>query len=87
LGESHGGREEDAKPDVDVKVDVGDEDGDNRYEGGDREGMSTHHGRSTKTAFPQKTGDEKWESALDTKLKPLLETVDVVEYGGRDVQE
>lgn len=85
--EAHGGRDEDVKPEVDSKPDVGDEDGDNRYGGGDREGTSTYHGRSTKTAFPQMTGDEKWESTLDTKLRPLLEPVDVVEYGGRDVQE
>lgn len=43
--------------------------------------------RDSKPKFPQKTNDEKWESNLDTKLKPLLGDVDLVEYGARDMQE
>ncbi|WWC97408.1 hypothetical protein V866_004287 [Kwoniella sp. B9012] len=39
-----------------------------------------------KQFFPQKTQDEKWAEGLDHKLKPLLEDVDVVDYGGRDVE-
>ncbi|WWC85480.1 uncharacterized protein L201_000344 [Kwoniella dendrophila CBS 6074] len=39
-----------------------------------------------KQFFPQKTQDEKWAEGLDTKIKPLLEDVDVAEYGGRDVE-
>lgn len=34
-----------------------------------------------------KSGDEKWEENLESKLKPLLGEVDVVEYGGRDIDE
>jgi len=62
-----------------------DEDTDNRYEGGDRD-VQANQGKS-KTAFPQKTGDERWELSLDHKLEPLLGPVDLVEYGGRDLQE
>ena len=64
-----------------------DEDTDNRYEGGDRDGLQQANQGRTRTAFPQKTGDERWESSLDHKLDPLLGPVDVVEYGGRDLQE
>ena len=37
--------------------------------------------------FPVKTADEKWEEGLDSKLSPLLGEVDVVDYGGRDIDE
>ena len=40
-----------------------------------------------KTPFPLKSQSEKWEETLDWKIKPLLGNVDVVEYGGRDVEE
>ncbi|OCF43077.1 hypothetical protein I317_03046 [Kwoniella heveanensis CBS 569] len=36
--------------------------------------------------FPQKTQEEKWIDGLEVKLRPLLGEVDVVEYGGRDVE-
>jgi hypothetical protein len=64
-----------------------DEDTDNRYEGGDREGLSVNTQKTSKTLFPQLSGGEKWASALDHKLGPFLGEVDIVEYGGRDVQE
>ncbi|WRT63364.1 uncharacterized protein IL334_000269 [Kwoniella shivajii] len=37
-----------------------------------------------KQFFPQKTQDEKWAEGLENKIKPLLEDVDVIDYGGRD---
>ncbi len=37
--------------------------------------------------FPPKSQEEKWAEVLDTKIKPLLGEVDVVEYGGRDIEE
>ena len=41
-----------------------------------------------KKAAPGKTADERWEENLDHKLRSVLEEgVDVVEYGGRDVDE
>ena len=73
--------DEDNKPE-DSK-DGGDEDPDSRYND-DREQRQRE---PSKTRFPQKTGDEKWQANLDYKLKPLLEEVDMVEYGGRDLQE
>lgn len=70
----------------DHKPSVGDdEDADNRYDGGDRDAHA-NQGKS-RTTFPQKTHDERWELSLDHKLEPLLGPVDVVEYGGRDLQE
>jgi hypothetical protein len=51
--------------------------------GGSRTGARKH------VAFPTKTNDEKWESSLDYKLRPVLfpGEVDVAEYGGRDIDE
>jgi hypothetical protein len=51
--------------------------------GGNRGGARKH------VAFPTKTNDEKWESSLDYKLRPVLfpGEVDVAEYGGRDIDE
>nr|XP_019048353.1 hypothetical protein I302_02124 [Kwoniella bestiolae CBS 10118]OCF27283.1 hypothetical protein I302_02124 [Kwoniella bestiolae CBS 10118] len=44
------------------------------------------HGYGKKQFFPQKTQDEKWAEGLDHKLGPLLGEVDLVDYGGRDVE-
>lgn len=68
--------------DEEVKPEAMDEDAEPRFNE-DRDARS----RDTKPKFPQKTGDEKWENNLDTKLKPLLGEVDIVEFGGRDMQE
>jgi hypothetical protein len=34
-----------------------------------------------------KSTDERWEESLDWKLAPLIGEYDVVDYGGRDVEE
>lgn len=68
---------DEAKP----AVEGGDEDSDARHVE-DREFRP-----SAKVKFPQKTGDEKWEGNLDTKIKPLIGEYDLAEYGGRDLQE
>lgn len=60
------------------------------HEDGDGAGGSERRNATRQTkrvGFPTKTGDEKWESALDHKLRPLLGDVDVTEYGGRDLDE
>jgi len=82
-----GSSDEIASEQQDQKPEGLDEDADNRYEGGDRDVQVNQGQGKSKTAFPQKTGDERWELSLDHKLEPLLGPVDVVEYGGRDLQE
>lgn len=67
----------------DLRPEAVDEDAEPRYHD-DREQRQRDQ---TRSKFPQKTGDEKWQANLDYKLKPLLEEVDIVEYGGRDLQE
>lgn len=67
----------------DARPEGADEDADPRYNE-DREHRQRDH---TKSRFPQKTGDEKWQANLDHKIRPLLEEVDCVEYGGKDLQE
>lgn len=84
------------RPDSSVKTDIeqtaaeddtkpvaADEDTDPRYNE-EGEGRPREQSRSK---FPQRTADEKWETNLDYKLKPLLEEVDMIEYGGRDLLE
>lgn len=66
-----------------VKPEVADEDADLRG----REDRDTVQRDAPRPRFPQKTGDEKWEQGLEYKLKPLLEEVDLAEYGGRDLLE
>jgi hypothetical protein len=62
---------------------AGDEDDEDRR---DRdEGLSRPEKERTTTSG--KSGDEKWEENLESKLKPLLGEVDVGEYGGRDIDE
>jgi hypothetical protein len=63
-----------------------DEDAEGRYD--DREGHTQEYSHSTRRQnFPQRSADEKWEANLDARIKPLLGPVDVVEYGGKDLQE
>lgn len=73
---------------------VEDEEGDRRGNNNevDREGGSGGARGSTRKShqaplFPPKTLDEKWEQALDMKLKPIFGEVDVGDYGGRDIDE
>ena len=37
--------------------------------------------------YAVKSSNEKWEEVVDNKLRPLLENVDVTEYGGRDPEK
>jgi hypothetical protein len=61
------------------------DDADNRER--EMEEEKTQQRERPKKLIGQKTADEKWEETLDHKIRPLLEAVDVVEYGGRDVEE
>jgi penicillin-binding protein 1A len=42
-----------------------------------RDRLPTHH----------RTNEEKWGDALDHRIAPLIDEVDVVEYCGRDIEE
>lgn len=80
------GAKNDAGIESDRKGGDRDDDAEGRYDG-DRDGHRQEGQSSKKTLFPQRSIDEKWEANIDARLKPLLGPVDVVEYGGRDLQE
>lgn len=43
--------------------------------------------QSKRFTFPTKSNDERWVENLDLRVRGLLEEVDVIEYGGRDIED
>ncbi|ORY30788.1 hypothetical protein BCR39DRAFT_528324 [Naematelia encephala] len=63
------------------------EDGDKRDADDTRVEEAERIRDAKRASFPSKSSDEKWEETLDLKLQPLLETVNPVEFGGKDIEE
>jgi len=63
------------------------DDEEDRKESPVKEGRDGREGKEGKKLFAQKSNDEKWLEGMEMRLKPLLEEVDVAEYGGRDIEE
>lgn len=81
--DSGGAPERDDREDVDMREAVGDE-RDVAAADDDAKGRSGDGKRDRPSA---RFHEERWAENLEHKIRPLLEQVDVTEYGGRDPDE
>jgi hypothetical protein len=83
LAEENGDKEEKA----DAEERERERDGDREQREPEAEGDKSGGRERPKKVFAQKSNDEKWSESLDHKIRPLIDAVDVVDYGGRDIEE
>lgn len=85
--EENGDKEEKADAEERERERDGDRERDRDQREPEAEGDKGGGRERSKKVFAQKSNDEKWSESLDHKIRPLIDAVDVVDYGGRDIEE